>query len=513
MKRIALLFSILLLSLVRVGCANTKTYYVDPSLIVLGETGSVVGTLFTVGVNVTDAVNMYGFDIQFSWNTTYLEYWSHVVKVPVEVYADGVLHEPVIRLMDDVDLYEGSYHVAYASLSSEGFNGSGTVFEMTFRVINQPYAYEVPSPPNDYVSLPLQLYVQGPSDPEPSVDGEVRLYAIPSLLPSYPLLKVIPENINGISVNETVNAEVWLMGTGNEDLPPFWDVSGFDVYLNFNSTVIEAVSVDVDPDGWFASFWEGGIDEISAEIDNTTGSVRVIFNGTEGEHVPVYGQGVVFNVEFKPILESSNYPPPASVVGLRNPPPRPEICGIEAPVYVEGYQHPDRDWCPWYNNESRVALPHYVENATYRTPFEPGILVSIHSPVPKNYSVEVIWFNVSANIPIDEWWYSINSGSNVTFTPNTAIHVVECENNLTIYASSLGIEGSLSVQFYALTGDVDGDRDVDIYDVVEMCNCYGKEEGDPEYLLQCDIVPPPNGNGIIDIYDIVAMANNYGKSC
>jgi hypothetical protein len=55
---------------------------------------------------------------------------------------------------------------------------------------------------------------------------------------------------------------------------------------------------------------------------------------------------------------------------------------------------------------------------------------------------------------------------------------------------------------------VDGDRDVDIFDIVCMSNVYGLSQTDPEYDVDCDL----DGDGDIDIFDIVAAANNYGAS-
>jgi hypothetical protein len=55
-------------------------------------------------------------------------------------------------------------------------------------------------------------------------------------------------------------------------------------------------------------------------------------------------------------------------------------------------------------------------------------------------------------------------------------------------------------------GDVDGDGDVDIYDIVKICACYGLKEGDPQYDGNCDI----DGDGDIDIYDIVIICSYYG---
>ena len=62
--------------------------------------------------------------------------------------------------------------------------------------------------------------------------------------------------------------------------------------------------------------------------------------------------------------------------------------------------------------------------------------------------------------------------------------------------------------FVTIPGDVDGDRDVDIYDIVSMAGSYGTNEGEPDYEVNYDI----EGDGDIDIFDIVSAAGNYGES-
>ncbi|MFQ6068248.1 MAG: hypothetical protein ACE5KD_01770, partial [Candidatus Bathyarchaeia archaeon] len=62
--------------------------------------------------------------------------------------------------------------------------------------------------------------------------------------------------------------------------------------------------------------------------------------------------------------------------------------------------------------------------------------------------------------------------------------------------------------FVTLAGDVDADRDVDIFDIVRMAGVYGKSKPDPQYDPDCDI----DGDGDVDIYDIVIAAGNYGES-
>jgi hypothetical protein len=56
-------------------------------------------------------------------------------------------------------------------------------------------------------------------------------------------------------------------------------------------------------------------------------------------------------------------------------------------------------------------------------------------------------------------------------------------------------------------GDVDGDNDVDIYDVVAVCAAYGAKEGeDPRYQPNLDIVY----DHVINIFDVVAVCADYG---
>ena len=61
--------------------------------------------------------------------------------------------------------------------------------------------------------------------------------------------------------------------------------------------------------------------------------------------------------------------------------------------------------------------------------------------------------------------------------------------------------------YLTLTGDIDGDRDVDIFDIVRMAGVYGVRLPDPRYDPNADT----DGDGDIDIFDIVAAAANYGK--
>lgn len=61
--------------------------------------------------------------------------------------------------------------------------------------------------------------------------------------------------------------------------------------------------------------------------------------------------------------------------------------------------------------------------------------------------------------------------------------------------------------FVTIPGDVDGDRDVDIFDIVRIVSVYNLEASDPKYDANSDI----DGDKDIDIFDIVIACGNYGE--
>ncbi len=58
-----------------------------------------------------------------------------------------------------------------------------------------------------------------------------------------------------------------------------------------------------------------------------------------------------------------------------------------------------------------------------------------------------------------------------------------------------------------IPGDVDGDFDVDLYDVVKICTVYGSRKGDLTYVPNRDI----NCDGVINLYDVVIACIHYGQ--
>jgi hypothetical protein len=136
--------------------ASSTLIKVDPSL--LEYESNAVGEEFTVAINIIDVVNLYGFDIRFRWNTTFFEYVSHSIRVPRDTYPDGVLWKrqdspQILEVKNEVNTTAGTYWIAYSSVTpAPSFNGSGTVFAITLRVIHHP------QDPEPTAETALQLY-------------------------------------------------------------------------------------------------------------------------------------------------------------------------------------------------------------------------------------------------------------------------------------------------------------------------------------------------------------------
>ena len=113
---------------------------------------------------------------------------------------------------------------------------------------------------------------------------------------------------------------------------------------------------------------------------------------------------------------------------------------------------------------------------------------------------------------------------NVTLTPrNSANLILVCnisslaKGNYTLTAYVTPVSGEKDIEdntledgkiFLTIPGDVNADREVDIFDIIAIIGAYQTTEGDTEYVSNYDI----NGDGKVDIFDIVIATGNYKKT-
>jgi parallel beta-helix repeat protein len=137
-----------------------------------------------------------------------------------------------------------------------------------------------------------------------------------------------------------------------------------------------------------------------------------------------------------------------------------------------------------------------------------------------NYGNNTEIFNVTvyANTTIIHTFENVTltsrNSTTITFTWDTSSSV---KGNYTLTAVADTVLGETDTAdntfiggwvLVTIPGDVDGNRAVNIFDIVRMAGGYGTLPQNPKYDPNCDI----DGDGDIDIFDIVIAAGNYGKS-
>jgi len=107
--------------------SSTPVVHVEPQ--------NVTGNFFTISVNVTDVMNLYGFTIRFAWGSQVLGYVSKEAKLGTPGW---LLYPSVLKIKDEVDEAAGTYTLSAQSLlPAPSFNGSGWAFKITFELLRE----------------------------------------------------------------------------------------------------------------------------------------------------------------------------------------------------------------------------------------------------------------------------------------------------------------------------------------------------------------------------------------
>lgn len=203
---------------------ETPLIYVEPSIV----TGLSPCENFTVAVNLANVTPMYGLDLRFRWDPTILEYVSHVAKIPVETHTGGVLHQPTIMLMDEVDDVAGTYWLAATSLfPAPAFTGNGTFFEMTFHVIGVGVC-------------DLEIFTSDLADdqsPPSSIPHDIENGLFSNFVPKTARLEVDPKNVIDAGLTPCHNFTV------DVDIENLAELEDVEFWLGYDTSILDVVGV------------------------------------------------------------------------------------------------------------------------------------------------------------------------------------------------------------------------------------------------------------------------------
>jgi len=304
---------------------------------------NVVGQTFKVAVVIENVTNLYGLDVQLNWTTKYITCVDHTFTVPVEDYPDpippspyaGILHSPHMSIKDVVDEsanISGSepgamgWWAASSIAPAEPFNGSGTVVMLTFQVINQPIGADAnitirfirtSSTPtfSDKNGIPIPI--------ESIEDAVIVLHG--RAQPAGPKVKVDSYEYTGTAPH-IFSVDITII-----NLDPYWDLSGFDIQVQFDPDAIQAINATL---GDFALNYNFTF-ELKNEVNNTAGYVWLAYIQLPPRETPS-GNGTLVTIFFNGTSSS--------------------LLNLNASLAA--FPHPERSEDPWNNLDSSVPIPH-----------------------------------------------------------------------------------------------------------------------------------------------------------
>ena len=468
--------------------------------------------------------NLYGLDIELSWDPSILDYASHTVKIPNGTSnPDGILYEPILDIMDYVDSSAGTYRLAKSSQSpAPAFNcpdANATVFTMTFNVTRRGACAL------DLTSVELVA----PSDMLVVNGGPINKLAIPHWVlnstfstssEEATVIRTIPETAE--LGPERVVGQTFAVAVVVENVA---DLAGLDIQFSWNTTYFEYVNhtltatVESFPSPVSPSPYPGILHDppllLKDEVNATAGTYWAAFATLGGPSFNGSGTAFVmtFRIACQPLVGEEDVNLSLHFIST-----------VLARSYGGSIPHDVFDGTVIIHAGAvrDIGIVNVTTSKAGCLPLETvgqGYNMTIYTTV-ENQGDFTETFNITAYANTTTIWkqlVTLNPGDNQTlaftwdtigfaygkYTINVTADVVLGETDIT--------DNTMTYPRYTLVtipGDIDGDRDVNIFDIVRMAGIYGTTEEDPQYDPNCDI----DGDGDIDIYDIVAAAANYSKS-
>ena len=129
-----------------------------------------LGETFAVNVTIVEVQNLYGISLTLSWNSTILQVIGLDLRLGVESYPDGVLHElpyaPIFIVENNLVQEQGKYFLGATSVfPASSFNGTGNIVTVIFNVT---------SIGDSKLDLETQLYDYPPLDREPRMSWPIE---------------------------------------------------------------------------------------------------------------------------------------------------------------------------------------------------------------------------------------------------------------------------------------------------------------------------------------------------
>ena len=141
-----------------------------------------IGEPFIVTVRLSNVQNLYGLEVIVNWNPDVMRVANVDIRLGVETYSDGVLHEldsspPLLIAEDNLTQAKGEYKLVATSMNpAPSFNGSGNIVRITFDPLQiGESVLDLESQLSDYPPLDRDPRISFPID-HATIDSTVTVY-------------------------------------------------------------------------------------------------------------------------------------------------------------------------------------------------------------------------------------------------------------------------------------------------------------------------------------------------
>ncbi len=509
-----------------------------------------VGDDIIVNITVSNVVDLWAWQIRVGWNSSLLSYVN--ISLPSDYVFSGSGKEIYIggpALVPEVDPDSVVYACVFRNVDPYwSFNGTGTLCQLTLRIIQKVGLPPLPSevncnltlinPPPGLADTFMQDPRGGDIDFSP-IDGYYDYKAVTTL-------SVSPRNVEFNTPVRFVYFDVYVLVKNVVGL------YGYEFKLTWNRTLLYLVRVNVTPPvswgfGNSSNYFIGvnNTDELSGTywLAVTQFPSAPTFNGTASLvtltfitiYDPIYPENVSCPLHLTDTFLSDNQANPIphtdvdgrySVIswipmivfepnrfsngnGVLINQTRTFQVGVEA-WYVVGL----------YSYEIGISWdPHYLK----LTGFVPGDFIVHLGHVYYSYFNEMSgYLGLGCTIdppygPIDDYVVDL-AILNFTSLPyvwpdpdvNTTI-AIDVENHCLMTKQGMSIENSIGlaqtpVMIKPIPGDINNDGRVDLVDMRLVAKAYGTRHGDTYWDPRADL----NRDNLISVFDLVLVSKNYG---
>jgi subtilase family serine protease len=287
------------------------------------------------------------------------------------------------------------------------------------------------------------------------------------------------------------------------------DLYGYEFVLYYNRTVLECRNITLPPDHFLKPQDPTLLLIVKFEFNNqynaTHGRIFVAMALLNPE-MPKSGSGILVTLNFKGIsLGESSLDLADTMFANSN-------AQLITHIALDGYVEVAT---PAISRDVALTnVTQYSEEAYEGWTVSISVVAANLGNVPETFNVTLYYDNQPIGTQMVT---NLNVGEEITLVFNWNTSGVELYVNHTIWAQASTVpaetntsnnimtDGSVKVK---LLGDVNGDKRINIADIVRVAVAFGARPLDPRWDLQADIT----ANGIIDIVDIVTIALHLNES-